>query len=395
MYFGIKEKSYNTPEKYQNVMRRRQYLQAAGLALTGGLAGCSELGGDASTPVATDTPTETATAEPTLTEEPTPRENPPNLDSPLWLKLIPLDYFNEEGEYTKRMAFQRVDWEWYLQMRETTLEWGTAGDEIWSFAPTKANFRLVPSMDILKTPHYGALITMLNIEDIVFGEFPTVGPEIERQCGLAADKGEREQARVVDEVVNYGVPNLTTFIGMDTDAVHDALADNERQEYPNAAVTTYIGTDDAESRSIIVSEEGPRGVVVVETGEEKTEDTVPALRRSVDGRAETLAADESVQWCLSQVESTAPVVTGEVNGFRYEFAEQGRSDRSVERLEPFDTLVTTLDARKYSGTAQHAFSNVDGNPPTADELRESFETDSGEWTANSGPNVSSIEASWE
>jgi hypothetical protein len=377
------------------MMRRRRYLQAAGLSLTGGLAGCSKLGGDASTPAATDTTTETATAEPTPTDEPTPQENPPDLDPPLWLNLIPLNYFGDEDEYTERMAFQRVDWEWYLQMRETTPEWGTAGNEIWSFAPTGANFRLVPSTDIVKTPHYGTLLTTLNIEDTVLGEFPTLGPEIERQCGLAADNDEREQTRIVNEVVNYTVPNVTIFIGVDTDAIHDTLIDNERQEYPNAAVTTYVGTDDAVSRSIIVSEEGPQGVVMVETGEEKTEELVPALRRSVDGRTESLAADESIQWCLSRAESTAPVVTGEVNGYRYEFAEQGRSDRSVERLEPFDTLVTMLDARQYSGTAQHVFSHVDGDPPTADELRESFETDSGEWTASSGPNVSSIEASWE
>ncbi|PSP80425.1 hypothetical protein BRC88_06920 [Halobacteriales archaeon QS_4_69_225] len=134
---------------------------------------------------------------------------------------------------------------------------------------------------------------------------------------------------------------------------------------------------------------------MVETGDEKTEDLVPAFQRSAGRGTESLAADESVQWCLSRAESTAPIVTGEINGDRYEFAEQGRSDRSVERLEPFDTLVTTLDARQYSGTAQHAFSHVDGEPPTADELRSSFETDSGEWTASSGPNVSSIEASWE
>ena len=188
---------------------------------------------------------------------------------------------------------------------------------------------------------------------------------------------------------------MTTFIGADTDAVHDALANNEPKEYSNTAVTTYIGTDDAVSQRIIVSDEWSQGVVMVETSDEKAEDLLPALQRSASKGTESLAADESVQWCLSRAESTAPIVTGEVNEYRYEFAEQGRSDRSVERLEPFDTLVTTLDARKYSGTAQHVFSHVDGEPPTAGELRSSFETDSGEWAVSSGPHVSSIEASWE
>ena len=373
-------------------MRRRRCLQAAGLVLTGGFAGCSELGGDASTPVATDTPTATKTAEPT--GEPTPRENPPDLDPPLWLKLLPADYFDNRGKFTEWKAFQRVDWEWYLQMRETTPEWGEAGDEIWSFAPVGANFRLVPSADILKTPHYGTLLAVLNVEDGVF-DFPDLGPEMKQQCGLAADHGEREQARVIDEVVDYSLPHVTTFIGADIDAVHDALAGNDRLDYDGVAVTEYDGGGEYANRNIVVSKEWSRGVVMVETGDEKAENLVPALQRSAGRGTESLAADESVRWCLSRAESTAPVVTGEVNGDRYEFAEQGRSDRSVERLEPFDTLVTTLDARQYSGTAQHVFSHVDGDPPTADELRSSFETDSGEWAASSGPHVSSIEASWE
>jgi len=376
------------------MMKRRQYLQAAGLVLTGGLAGCSEFGGDAPTPAAKDTQTGTATAEPTPTKESTPRENPPNIDPPLWLKLIPFDYFDDEGKYTESLKFQRVGWKWYLQMRETTPEWGTAGDEIWSFLPSESNLKLSPPADILKTPHYGALLATLGVESGVF-DFPALGPEMERQCGLTADDGEREDARVVDEIINYTTPNVMTFIGTDTDAVRDALADNNRKDYSDVAVTTYLGVGEATSRNIIVSDEWPRGLVMVETGDEKTEDLVPAFQRSAGGGPESLAADESVQWCLSRVESTAPVVTGEVNGDRYKFAEQGRSDRSVERLEPFDTLVTTLDARQYSGTAQHAFAHVDGDPPSADELRSSFETESGEWTASSGPNVSSIEASWE
>ena len=374
--------------------RRRQYLQAAGLMLMGGLAGCNELGGNESTPTATDTPAETPTAEPTPIEESTPEENPPTLDSPLWLKLLPLDYFDDDGEYAELRQFRRVDWEWYLQMRRTSPEWGAAGDESWSFFPSEANFRRVPSADILKTPHYGALLATRNVEDAVF-RFPDLGPEMKRQCGLTADEGEREQARVVDEVVEHSTPLVTTFIGADTDAVHDVLADNDRQEYDGVAVTEYDGGGEAASQNIVVSDEWSRGVVMTEIGDEKAKDLVPALQRSADVGTESLAADESMQWCLSRAESTAPVVTGEVNGNRHEFAGQGRSNRSVERLEPFDTLVTTLDARQYSGAAQHVFSRVDGDPPAADELRSSFEADSGEWTANSGAHVSSIEASWE
>ena len=92
--------------------------------------------------------------------------------------------------------------------------------------------------------------------------------------------------------------------------------------------------------------------------------------------------------------SGAPVVTGEVNGSRYQFAEQGRSDRGVERLEPFDTLVTMLDARQFAGTVQHVFSQTDGDTPGSGELEESFELESGIWSTAYHPSVSTIDATW-
>ena len=88
------------------------------------------------------------------------------------------------------------------------------------------------------------------------------------------------------------------------------------------------------------------------------------------------------------------MVTGEVNGSRYRFAEQGRSDRGVERLEPFDTLLTTLDARRYTGTVQHVFSRTDGEAPSSEALEESFELESGTWSTAYHPSVSTIDATW-
>lgn len=92
--------------------------------------------------------------------------------------------------------------------------------------------------------------------------------------------------------------------------------------------------------------------------------------------------------------SGAPVVTVEVNGSRYEFAEQGRSDRGVERLEPFDTLVTTLDARQFAGTVQQVFSRTDGDAPESGELEESFGLESGPWSTAFHPSVSTIDSTW-
>ena len=305
-------------------MRRRRYLQATAAVVTGGLAGCSDLGmGDDATSTPTETPTPTST--PTATAEPTPREEPPNVDPPLWLKLLARDHLDNAGEYSEAAVFERVDWEWYLGMRSTSPEWGPAGDESWSFAPTGANELLVPSADILKTPQWGAYLAAFSVEAGVF-RFPNLGPEMERQCGLAAEEGEREAARVVDDVVAYSSPNVTIFVGADTDAVHEALADNKGTEFSNAAVTEYFGAEDADSRNIYVSEAWSRGVVAVETGDEEGEDLLPMVQRIAGGH-EGVASVASVRWCLGEAVSGAPVVTGEVNGSRYQFAEQGRSDR--------------------------------------------------------------------
>ena len=288
--------------------------------------------------------------------------------------------------------FHRVDWEWYLGMRSTSPEWGPAGDQIWASKPTRANLKIVPSADILKTPQWGAYLTAWNVEASVF-RFPNLGPEMERQLGLAAEEGEREAARVVDDVFTYTTPNVTIFVGPDTDAVHEALADNKRFEADNAPVTEYVGVEESNSQNIYVSEAWSRGVVAVETGDEDAEDLFPMVQRIAGGH-EGVAPEASVRWYLWQAVTAAPVVTGEVNGSRYQFAEQGRSDRGVERVEPFDTLVTIMNAREYTGTVQHVFSRTDGDAPTSEALEESFELESGTWSTAYHPSVSTIDATW-
>ena len=372
-------------------MRRRRYLQTAGLAVSGGLAGCSDLGmGNETTKTATKEPTPTET--PTPTEEPTPRQEPSNAAPPLWLLLLAREHLDNTGEFSDTAVFQRVDWEWYLGMRSTSPEWGPTGDESWTFEVTEENAGIVPSADILKTPQWGVIITAFNAEVGVFN-FPNLGPEMERQCGMAAEAGERETARVVDEVVTYDSPNVTIFIGADTDAVQDALADNDRNEFDDAAVTEYSGAERAAAQKILVSETWSRGVVAVETGKEQSEDLLPLLQRLADGH-ESVAVEPSVQWCLGEAVTEAPVVTGEVNGSRYPFGGNGRSERSVERLEPFDTLMTSLDASRSTGAVKHVFSRVDGAAPESGDLEGSFELESGTWSTAYHPSVSTIEATW-
>jgi hypothetical protein len=370
-------------------MQRRAYLQAAAVGLTTGFAGCNGLT-DGTTP--TDTATTTETAHPTPTEEPTPRENPPAIDPPLYMLLLPRQHLGDpETPGSATSVFTLIDWEWYLSMRTTTPEWGPAGDEIWSFAPTTANLEAVPEEEIFITPQWGAYITAFNVE-VGVGEFPNLGPEILRQCGLKADDGEREGARVVDEVVSYNSPGVTMFIGVDTDSVRDAVSENNKKEYEQVDITSYQGVDEYESRVILVSDEQPSGVVAVQTGDASPEDMVPVLRR-LGGGDDSVVAEESVQWCLSRL-IPGPIVTGEINGGRSEFAGKGRSDRGVARLEPFDTLMTSMNARQFTGTVQHVFSAVDDAAPDEASLRESFETESGTWNTEYHPDVSSIDASW-
>ena len=104
--------------------------------------------------------------------------------------------------------------------------------------------------------------------------------------------------------------------------------------------------------------------------------------------------EASVRLCLGEAVSGAPVVTGGVNGNRYQFAEQERSDRGVGRLEPFDTLVTTMDAGQFAGTVQHVFSREDGDAPASEALNESSRLESGTCSTAYHPSVSTIDATW-
>jgi len=43
---------------------------------------------------------------------------------------------------------------------------------------------------------------------------------------------------------------------------------------------------------------------------------------------------------------------------------------------------------------QHIFTEVEGEAPSSEALRESFKTDSGTWSTRYHPSVSDIDASW-
>jgi len=83
-----------------------------------------------------------------------------------------------------------------------------------------------------------------------------------------------------------------------------------------------------------------------------------------------------------------------MNGSQYVFAGNGRSDRSIERFEPFDTFLTGLKATQFTGTVQHIFARTDGDAPEPAVLEESFKLESGEWSTEYHPSVSKIDATW-
>jgi hypothetical protein len=384
------------------MMRRRRYLQTTALALTGGLAGCSELGasGDESTPTDAQTPTESS-PEPTETEEPTPRDEPREVEAPLYMDLLPRPQLrgpDDEGEYGSDNAeFAKVDWQWHLEMRETVPKFGPTSDEYWSFKPVRGNRERAPSADILKTPVYGHLNAAFVTEDQI-ESFPNVTSELRAQLGLAADDGEWEAAREVDEVLFFNAPFVSVLIGADTQAMREALADNEVAQDVSDMDTTIFrgaleeGSEEPSGRRIVVSEHRSRDIVVLQTDRYPPKQMAPIARRIL-GNTPPVTEEESVQWCLDQLVA-APVVTGEINGGRPEFGESPFGNRDLGPIEPFDTLVFGMDVSEYAGTVQAIVSAVDGGAPEPAALRDAFEEDTGTYSTTYHPNVSTISGSW-
>ena len=383
-------------------MRRRRYLRTTALALAGGLAGCSELGtnGDGST--STGTPEPTAT--PTETAEPTPRDEPRDVDAPLYMDLLPRDHLrgpDSEGEYgSDNAVFTKIDWKWYLQMRETVLKFGPTSDEAWSFRPSRGNFTRAPSADILKTPVF-ATITAANVvkTQLSLG-FANLAPVLLKQLGLQAEEGKREAARVIDEAALSYQPLVAYFIGVDTNQVRAALEENNIiKDDPKRETTIYFGAiEDNEKpadRAIAVSDNRKRGVVAVQAANYNRNQFEPVSTRfgGLDDASPPATEIESVQWCLDELVD-APVVTAEINGARRKFGENPHADRGIEPIEPFDTLMFGMDVSEYAGTVQAIVSDVDGGAPEAAALKEAFAEPTGEYSTRYHPNVSTITGSW-
>ena len=382
-------------------MRRRRYLQTTALALASGLAGCSEFGASSDDPASTETAEPTAM--PTETPEPTPRDEPRDINAPLYMDLLPRPQMkgsDSEGEYgTDNAVFTKVDWEWYLKMRETVPKFGPTSDEAWSFRPSDGNFQRAPSADILKTPVYATIAAANTVETQLSLNYANLAPVLLEQLGLQAEEAEREAARVIDEAMVSYQPLVAYFIGVDTDQVRAALEENRVvRDFPENETTLYEGVQEDGSPvrgGIVVSDNRNRGVVAIQAAnyEEKQFLVVQARITGFDNQSPPATEIESVQWCLDQLVGT-PVVTGEINGGRRKFGENPHADRGIEPIEPFDTLMFGMDVSEFAGTVQAIVSDVDGGAPEAEALREAFEEDTGEYNTTYHPNVSTISASW-
>ena len=119
-----------------------------------------------------------------------------------------------------------------------------------------------------------------------------------------------------------------------------------------------------------MSDRQSRGVVAVETADERAEALTPTLARFV-GRNDSVVEEESVQWCLDELVD-APVVKGEINGGRPNFAGAPHGERNLEPVEPFDALLFGMDVSEFAGTVQAVVSDVEGEASKPEALREAF-----------------------
>jgi hypothetical protein len=384
-------------------MRRRRYLQTTALALTSGLAGCSEFAASWDNPASTETADPTETASPTETAEPTPRDEPRNVNAPLFVDLLPrlqMKGPDGEGEFgTDNAVFTKVDWEWYLQMRETVPKFGPTGDEAWSFRPSQGNFTRAPSADILKSPVFATIAAANTVETQLSLNYANLSPVLLEQLGLQAEKGERETARVIDETIVSYQPLVGYFIGVDTGQVRAALEENTiLSENPEKETTLYQGVQEDGSPvkgGFIVSDNWERGVVAIQAANYDAKQLAPVGARiaGFDDESPPATEIESVQWCLDELVD-APVVTAEINGARRKFGVNPHGDRGIEPIEPFDTLMFGMDVSEYAGTVQASVSAVDGGAPEPDALRDAFEEETGTYGTTYHPNVSTISGSW-
>ena len=371
-------------------MDRRRYLQAVGASLTPFVAGCST---DAFTETATESParTPTATDAPTPTETDQYADSPGDVEIPRYIELLPEKHLGGT-ERTDNANFCRVDWEWYLQMRDEPMEFGAADEEDWTLEPTEENFATAPKYDILKGPVNAVLVTALIIEDII-GEFPNAGPEILSQCGLEGSEDNQSGDSEIEEVISYAQPGVMYFVGVDTDSFRDAVRENDTRNYDEMDITGYRGVGNASDRTFLLSEVNRTGIIAFESAAEEVESLRPTLNR-LAGFNESVKKKESIRWCLSRLKE-APIVTGEINGGKQKLAGSGYESRNISNLSNHETIVQGFSTTGTVAESQLIASQLDSPAPSTKELRELYAGEDGSNSVEYHPDVSAIYLNWE
>jgi len=379
-------------------MRRRRYLQAAALGASG-LAGCNALEQGTETPTATPTPTESPTA--------TPREEAPAVDPPSYMDLLPKPHLKGTEE-TPDATFVRIDWDWYLSHYDTEMQFGITSEEDWTLEANAGNLNDTPppKYRLLHTP-VGSTIQVAGVIANVIPEFPNLGPELVRQCGLemvneSGQEGSRagytsNQTAEVAEIVSYAKPGFTFFIGINVDSLKNALSGNEKripEGYPDISI--YTGSGRMSGRLLFISEGWEKPLLLVETANTTDEEvTVPFERVTGAGSTESVSSVESVKWCLSEFVQDLPVQVGQINGGRSKFRNSTYVQSPIRSLKNYDTVLTGLDVQSgTNATAQVATSNVKGKAPTTEELMDLYGSNDGQVQTGHHPSVSYIVNRW-
>ena len=379
-------------------MRRRQYLQAAALC-SSGLAGCNALEQGTDTPTATPTPTESPTA--------TPREGAPAVDPPAYMDLLPKPHLKGTEE-TSNANFVRVDWDWYLTHYDTEMQFGATSEEDWTLEANAGNLneRPPPTYRVLHSP-VGTTIQVAGIIANFIPEFPNLGPELVRQCGLemmneSGMKASRadytaNQTAEVAEIVSYATPGYTFFIGVNVDSLKTALSGNDQrtlEEYPD--ITIYAGSGRMSGRLLFISEGWERPLLLVETADTRDEALkLPFERVTGAGSTKSVSSVESVKWCLSEFVQDLPVHVGQINGGRSKFRNTTYVQSPIRSLKNYDTVFTGLDIQHgINATAQVVTSNVDGNAPTIEQLMDLYGSTDGQVQTGYHPSVSHLLSRW-
>jgi hypothetical protein len=323
------------------------------------------------------------------------------------MDLLPKPHLKGTEE-TPNANFVRVDWNWYLSHYDTEMRFGAASDEDWTLEANAGNLNETPppKYRLLHTP-VGSTIQVAGIIANIIPEFPNLGPELVRQCGLEmVNESGKEASRArytgsetatINEIVSYASPGFTYFIGVDVENLKSAVEENRKQKLENLSNTIlYSGTDRASGRGFFVSDAWKEPVLLVETADSEDKAVLPALDRVTGSNpTKSVATLESVRWCLSEFKTNSPIQVGQINGGRPKFPYTTYVQAPIRGMEGFDSVFNSMEVHDgVRATAQVVVSNVDQNPPTKDQLKSHSGQGDGEIFTDYHPSVSELTASW-